>query len=292
MITEEKDIAEDFPSSRSSTSSEELLPDGDLQGLVDDAGGELPAPKETFFAAEVDLSPEDYAWLSKNSTSRKANIWLAKKLEKSKEVTWSKLSLEEKKSFDLAQAKELSQVATSRALRNLTKEEKLSLDYNRIMNMRWVLTFKGNGDAKARLVILGFQAHNLCEVETSSATMGKVGRNMLLCLCAALNLKLKAGDVTSAFLQTDESLEGEDLYVWAPPELATYFGGDPRDPRALKVLKAFYGLVHSPRKMVGDGGGCYEALWMEGVAGRQMPVCPARGDQRQARDCGLSWSTC
>ena len=248
MITEEKDIAEDFPSSRSSTSSEELLPDGDLQGLVDDAGGELPAPKETFFAAEVDLSPEDYAWLSKNSTSRKANIWLAKKLEKSKEVTWSKLSLEEKKSFDLAQAKELSQVATSRALRNLTKEEKLSLDYNRIMNMRWVLTFKGNGDAKARLVILGFKAHNLCEVETSSATMGKVGRNMLLCLCAALNLKLKAGDVTSAFLQTDESLEGEDLYVWAPPELATYFGGDPRDPRALKVLKAFYGLVHSPRK--------------------------------------------
>jgi hypothetical protein len=195
-----------------------------------------------------DLSPEDYAWLSKNGTSRKANIWLAKKLEKSKEVTWSRLTLDQKKDFDLAQAKELSQVATSRALRNLTKDEEINLDYNRIMNMRWVLTFKGNGAAKARLVILGFQAHNICEVETSSPTMGKVGRNMLLALCAALNLKLQAGDVTSAFLQTDESLEGQDLYVWAPPELATFFGGDPRDPRALKVLKAFYGLAHSPRK--------------------------------------------
>ena len=50
------------------------------------------------------------------------------------------------------------------------------------------------------------------------------------------------------FLQTDESLESEELYVWAPPELSSYFGGNPLDPRALRVLRAFYGLVHSPRK--------------------------------------------
>jgi hypothetical protein len=48
-------------------------------------------------------------------------------------VTWNKLTLDQKKAFDVAQAKELSQVATSRALRNLTKDESLNLDYNRIM---------------------------------------------------------------------------------------------------------------------------------------------------------------
>ena len=70
---------------------------------------------------EFELTEDDFAWLAKNYNVRpkKANVWLSRKmLEKSKEVTWSKLALEEKKKFDLAQAKELSQVATSQALRN------------------------------------------------------------------------------------------------------------------------------------------------------------------------------
>ena len=55
--------------------------------------------------------------------------------------------------------------------------------------------------------------------------MGKGGRNALLALTAALKFTLTTGDVTSAFLQTDASLESEELTVWAPPELARMFGG-------------------------------------------------------------------
>ena len=54
--------------------------------------------------------------------------------------------------------------------------------------------------------------------------------------------------MTAAFLQTDESLEDQELNVWAPPELATLCGASPEDPRALRVLRAFYGLVHAARK--------------------------------------------
>ena len=55
--------------------------------------------------------------------------------------------------------------------------------------------------------------------------------------------------MTAAFLQATQSLEDEDLFVWAPAELATLFGADPSNPvKALKIQRAFYGLVHAPRK--------------------------------------------
>ena len=72
--------------------------------------------------------------------------------------------LDQKKEFDIAQAKEISNVIVSKALRNLTPKELKELNPGSIMSMQWVLTRKSTGDAKARLVVLGFQAHNLTEV--------------------------------------------------------------------------------------------------------------------------------
>ena len=116
------------------------------------------------------------------------------------------------------------------------------------MRMRWVLTRKSDGSAKARLVVLGFMAPNLTEVATTSPTMSKVGRNMILTLSAAYGFKIKAGDVTSAFLQTGTSLEDEELNVLAPPELSAMLGAVPGDDRILRAREAFYGLAHAPRK--------------------------------------------
>ena len=158
------------------------------------------------------------------------------------------MSLAEKKEFDLAMAKELSQVAISKALRNLKPDELHGLDKSKLMKMRWVLTRKSDGTAKARLVVLGFMAPNLTEVATASPTMSKVGRDLILTLAAGLKLHLKAGDVTSAFLQTGISLEDEELNVLAPPELSAMFGAEAGDMRALRVREAFYGLAHAPRK--------------------------------------------
>lgn len=119
--------------------------------------------------------------------------------------------------------------------------------------MRWVLTTKGDGSPKARLVILGFQQPNLTEVQAAAPTMSRISRNCLLATCANLGLRLRSGDVTSAFLQTSKSLESQDLVAWAPPELACLFGASPDQPwLPLKIVKAFYGLVHSPREWYED----------------------------------------
>ena len=243
IIAEEKEPS--TPSS-SSTSSEELQPD--LPGQ--DPKGNGKKNKDDFFVAvPIDLNTSDWKWLAKPQHRRKADVWLSKKMsDKSKEVIWQKLPLNEKKEYDIAMAKELSNVIISKALRRLSKEELKSLDPKRLMSMRWVLTRKSNGSAKARLVVLGFMAPNITEVESASPTMSKTSRNLVLAVASCMGFILKGGDVTSAFLQTGISLEDEMLDVWAPPELAAMFGAEDGEGMALRVREAFYGLVHAPRK--------------------------------------------
>ena len=198
---------------------------------------------EELFVLEIDTTIEDAHYFVKHP--RKASLWLSKKMaEKSKEHHWQRLDIERKKDYDLAQAKELSNVLQAKALRNLTSQEWENFDRKKVMGMRWVLTSKQDGTAKARLVVLGYQAHNMTEVQAAAPTMSKTSRNMLLITCANNQFRLRAGDVTSAFLQASQSLEAEDLQVWAPAELAVLFGADPQNPvLPLKICRAFYGLV-------------------------------------------------
>lgn len=170
----------------------------------------------------------------------KSAIWLSKKMmEKSKEESWKELPLSRKKDFDEAQARELSNVLQSKALRSLTQEEALQLNPKSVMNMRWVLTTKASGDAKARLVVLGYQQGNVAEAAATSAapTLGRLSRNMLLAMISCHKLHIRSGDVTSAFLQAEQSLEDQQLTVWAPSELAVLFGANPQNPTmALRVI--------------------------------------------------------
>ena len=92
-------------------------------------------------------------------------------------------------------------------------------------------------------------------METSKAECGdwQPIKNVDMTICANKRFKLRAGDVTAAFLQTSESLEDLDLTVWAPAELAVAFGANPENPvMPLRISKAFYGLVQSPRCWYND----------------------------------------
>ena len=72
---------------------------------------------------------------------------------------------------------------------------------------------------------------------------------LLLSVIANNRWMLESVDVTSAFLQSFEDLEKEDLFFWAPAELGAAFGGDGKDDSViLKIRRAFYGLCHALRK--------------------------------------------
>ena len=97
-----------------------------------------------------------------------------KMAEKPKEVSWKSLTLDQKKEYDEARANELSNVLSSAAVRALSKQELQGVDPRKVMGVRWVLTWKASGKAKARLVVLGYQARNLTEV-AAAPTLSRVG---------------------------------------------------------------------------------------------------------------------
>ena len=259
-------------SSTSSDSSDELIPDSpanedmaqnlyvrkNVKALKSNAVPKNVKDTEVFFgdtpvyALEIPLEVEDVKWLQKYP--ERSAIWMSRKMmEKSKEKRWCQLSLEEKQQFDLAQAKELSNVLSSKALRGLSSQEMAELDQTQVASMRWVLTVKADGSPKARLVVLGFQMPGIEHLQTASPTMARVSRSLLLTVVANRGFRLRAGDVTAAFLQATEDLEHLQMTVWAPPELAILFGASPERPiMPLRISKAFYGLVQAPRCWFND----------------------------------------
>ena len=68
---------------------------------------------------------------------------------------------------------------------------------SRLMKMRWVLTFKvldrnpSKIKAKARLVLLGYSDPDLLELQTSSPTMTRRSRQLLLNLCTHQHWRLR-----------------------------------------------------------------------------------------------------
>ena len=76
---------------------------------------------------------------------------------KSSEVTYHCLLPGLQLQFDEAMTKELSQVLAANAVRRLSQEEELNHKPERLLRMRWVVTWKytegGDRKAKARLVI-------------------------------------------------------------------------------------------------------------------------------------------
>jgi len=182
------------------------------------------------------------------------SLSFSKRLEAkgSAEVSYNKLDTYEKIAFDEAMSKELSQVWTSKAVRKAQEAELKDLPPERILRMRWLLTWKlmadGTKGAKARLVVLGYQHPELTQLQTSAPTLSRLGRNMLLSAGVNLGLTLEAGDISSAFLQEgSDAVAQENICVRPPIELQELFKDKHGRASVLRVMKAFYGLTEAPR---------------------------------------------
>ena len=136
--------------------------------------------------------------------------------------------------------KELSQVWAAEAVRRLTQE--LDLKPKRLLRMRWVLTWKytEGGDRKDK---------------------------------ARYKLRVRFGDVSSAFLQTSASEEHQELTIKAPPEVGSLFSdSEGKHARYVRLLKSVYGLTSAPRAwLVGHHTETFSA-WMETHVDWSVPV--------------------
>ena len=155
------------------------------------------------------------------------------------------LSPEERQEFSKAKSKEVKNYVVNAVLSSLPAGMKPPRE--KVLRMRWVLEWKvdeqsGDKKAKARIVILGYLDPECESRPTTSPTMTRTTRQLVLQLGAAKKMTAAKADVKGAFLQGRKF--NRELYVIPVPELAKELGMSSQE--AAKLERAAYGLVEAP----------------------------------------------
>ena len=156
------------------------------------------------------------------------------------EVKWHQLSDDDKLKFEKAKETEVNQWIAAAAIRKAVGP----VPRHRLVSMRWVLTWKENGAAKGRIVLIGYQDPDLDKVQSSAPTMTRLTRGLALQFASVKGWRTLKADVKAAFLQGFATEEGRNLFAIPVPELAAALGL--RRGEVVQVLKGCYGLVTAP----------------------------------------------
>ena len=163
------------------------------------------------------------------------------------EVRISQLNATDKEKFNKAKDTELDQWISHAVVRVCQRS---GVPLQRIMSMRWVLTWKTSDDqkdrkAKARLVVRGFEDPDLITVRAEAPTLSKPARHMILQMAASHQWTAEVGDVKTAFLQGDKTETQRDVYLEPVPEIRQKLRMKPE--QLLKLEGSAYGLRTAPR---------------------------------------------
>ena len=167
------------------------------------------------------------------------------------EVKLKDLKPQELAEFQSAKGKEIDQWLSTETVRKILRNK---IPEQNILRCRWVLTWKDldpvdaekegkSRKAKARLVILGYEDPNICDIPRDSPTLQKESRSLLLQMCAARRLTIRSFDIKTAFLRGSRR-DNRILGVDPPPELRDRL--QLKDEEICELLKSAYGLVNAP----------------------------------------------
>ena len=92
------------------------------------------------------------------------------------------------------------------------------------MTMRWVRAWKvdentGEPKARVRLVVKSFTDPDLTEIRSESPTLSRLSRQLILQLSASRGVRLRKGDVKTAFLSGDREEARRDVHAEPPQEM-------------------------------------------------------------------------
>ena len=231
--------APEAQSSRASSSQApaQFADDGQADSFV-----QLEAEDRILCAIELPMPKNENQW---KRLKRDPTVWMAKGLRK-QEVQFGRLDAKGKEEFEAAKQAEVNQWIREAAARRVQGH----VAQDRLMSMRWVLTYKESGAAKARVVIVGYQDPDLATLVSSSPTMSRRTRQLVYQQATLRNWKTLKADVRAAFLQTAPTQISRCVFARPVPELAKAM--QLRDGESVQIAKACYGLVNAPAEWYRD----------------------------------------
>ena len=200
---------------------------------------------------------------------RDSQCWILTQFTKQKrsakgtEVSLRNLSTDEVEKFRKAKDLEVQQWVQEAAV---SKAEEF-VPAERLMRMRWVLTWKpledgsGESKAKARIVVLGYQDPEADTLPTSSPTLTRRTRQLVLQMMAHRRWTCFKADAKTAFLQGKPTQSQRRVYSLPVPELAAALGISQHE--AVRIDKACYGLINAPREWYLDVDKTLQSLGFE-----------------------------
>ena len=222
-----------------------LVGNDDLEDDVQQAAEtfvQLEPNDQVMCAIELPLPKNDNQW---KRLRRDPTVWMAKGLRK-QEVRFGRLDEKGKADFEAAKQAEVNQWIKEAAARRVQGH----IAQDRLMSMRWVLTYKESGAAKARIVIVGYQDPDLATLVSSSPTMSRRTRQLVYQQATLRKWKTLKADVRAAFLQTAPTQISRCVFAKPVPELARAM--HLQDGEAVQIAKACYGLVNAPAEWYRD----------------------------------------
>ena len=145
------------------------------------------------------------------------------------------------------------QVYTEVSYNTLTAEQR-----NKIIKSRWVLRQKGD-IVRARIVAKGYTEEVKDNDDIYASTPIFCVLRLLLTMSLVNNWKVKAGDISTAFLHAKAATD--DLFMFPPTEFY-----NPEDQVVWKLNKAIYGLHSSPHAWQKHLAETLQQLGMESLA--------------------------
>ena len=198
-------------------------------------------------------------------------VWLANVVKgiRKGEINTRELTLSQREEVIAAKVKELKSFFTNQVWEFASDDDNRETD--RVVTARWVLTWKkvdeGKHQAKARLVLRGFQDPDLFNLDKASPTAARLGKLTLLSLAAVQGWTISCGDVRAAFLSGASFVR--KLMVRLPKDCGPLLGIRSTEEVTMRMLKSAYGLADAP------------LLWFREATRRlkKLDLIPQRLDQ-------------
>ena len=184
------------------------------------------------FEISLDIQPRD---VHKTHAYGKPTWTLNEKPKRRAEVQFRSLNDGDKLDFLRAMQGELSSYLEHEAVA-IAKRHNVSPE--RVMGMRWVLTWKAvtapegrvtGQKPKARLIIKGYQDPDLLHLKRDAPTLVTQSRNMILSIASANKWERFLGDIKTAFLNGDQTEAQREVYAEPPEEVRQMLNMKPNE---------------------------------------------------------------